>query len=358
MKKTLAGVLLLGAALGAACWAGAAVLASPALAAPATAGTVRASSTPRPVILVGIPGLRWNDVSPSATPALWRLAENGSVGTLVVHTIRSLTCPADGWLTLNAGARASLPHGTSDTCPQPSVVVPPPPAAGSARPPGTPVTADVPSMPSLIRYNRQFHYSPDWGLLTSAAGNSCATAIGPGAALALASPAGRVAGYLPAASAASRSTFARCPLTAVSLGSLPSNSGSGAAAARAAAVRADDQALGRIVADLPAGAITVVFAPGDDAAPHLRLIIVDGPGYTAGLLDSASTRQPGLTQLTDLTPTVLRWRGQPVPAGAVGSQLQRADLGSLPAEIRARTLPRRCTGLRSAGSSPSSSSPK
>ena len=340
MKKSLAGVLLLGAALGAACSADAPVLASsgrasPARAAPATASTVQASSAPRPVVLVGIPGLRWTDVSPSATPALWRLAGDGSVGTLVVHTIRPLTCPADGWLTLNAGARASVPHGTSGTCPQPSVVVPRLPAAGPARPPGMPVTADVPSVPSLIRYNRQFHYSPDWGLLTSAAGNSCAAAIGPGAALALASPAGRVASYLPAAAAASRSAFARCPLTVVSLGALPSNSGSGATAARAAAVRADDQALGRIVADLPPGAITVVFAPGDDAAPHLRLIIVDGPGYIAGLLNSASTRQPGLTQLTDLTPTVLHWRGQPVPAGAVGSQLQRADRGSLPAEIRA-----------------------
>ena len=193
----------------------------------------------------------------------------------------------------------------------------------------------MPSMPALVRYNRQFHYSPDWGLLKSAAGNGCATAIGPGAALALASPAGRVASYLPAVSAASRSTFARCPLTAVSFGALPSNSGSGGSAARAAAVRADDQALGRVVADLPAGAITAVFAPGDDAAPHLRLIIVDGPGYRAGLLDSASTRQPGVTQLTDLTPTVLRWRGQPVPASAVGSQLRRADRGNLPGEIRA-----------------------
>ena len=286
------------------------------------------------MVLVGIPGLRWNDVSPSATPALWRLAGDGSVGTLVVHTIRSLTCPADGWLTLNGGARASVPRGTSGTCSQPGVVVSRPAAAGPGAGLGTPVAAGVPSMPALVRYNRQFHYSPDWGLLKSAAGNGCATAIGPGAALALASPDGSVASYLPAASAASRSAFARCPLTAVSLGALPSSSGSGAAA-RAAAVRADDQALGRIVAELPAGAITVVFAPGDHAAPHLRLIIVDGPGYRAGLLDSASTRQPGITQLTDLTPTVLRWRGQPVPASAVGSQLQRADRGSLPGEIRA-----------------------
>src|ERR1039457_3667228 len=172
MKKTLAGVLLLGAALGAA-WSADAVLASPARASTVSAssasiGQAAATGAPsRPVVLVGIPGLRWTDVSASATPALWRLAEDGSVGTLVVHTIRSLTCPADGWLTLNGGARASVPHGTSDTCSQPGVVVPVPrrTAAGPARAPAAPVPADVPSMPSLVRYNGQFHYNPDWGLL-------------------------------------------------------------------------------------------------------------------------------------------------------------------------------------------------
>ena len=344
----LAGVLL-GAAIGAALSADAAALASPAVASPAmtsTAVTSTAVTSPavtstavtgspsHPVVLVGIPGLRWNDVSAAATPVLWRLAGQGSVGTLVVHTIMSRTCPADGWLTLNAAARASVPHPGSAPCPQPDVVIRQH-AAGSSPAQGTPVAADVPSMPSLVRYNRQFHYSPDWGLLRSAAGaGRCATAVGPGAALALAGAAGNVSGYLPSASTASRSTFARCPLTAVSLGAIPAPPGVGGNAMRAAAVRAADRALGRIIGELPKGATTVVFAPGDDTAPHLRLIIVGGPGYTAGLLDSASTRQPGITQLTDITPTVLHWRGQPVPSSAVGSQLQRADRGSLAAEIR------------------------
>ena len=343
MKKTLAGVLL-GAAIGAALSADAAALASPALASPALASPAMTStaltssavtgSPSHPVVLVGIPGLRWDDVSAAATPVLWRLAGQGSVGTIVVHTIMPRTCPADGWLTLNAAARASVPHRGSAPCPQPDVVIRQL-AAGSAPAQGTRVAADVPSMPSVVRYNRQFHYSPDWGLLRSAAGaGQCATAVGPGAALALAGAAGNVSGYLPSASAASRSTFERCPLTAVSLGAIPAPPGAGGNAMRAAAVRADDRVLGRIIGELPKGATTVVFAPGDDTAPHLRLIVVDGPGYSAGLLDSASTRQPGITQLTDITPTVLHWRGQPVPSSAVGSQLQRADRGSLAAQIR------------------------
>ena len=351
MKKLPAGLALLGAALGVALSAGGAALASTvqagtvqasaaqasaAQADPAQASTRATAPPSHPVVLVGIPGLRWTDVSPAGTPALWRLAGRGSVGSLVVHTIASRTCPADGWLTLNAGARAAVPHQGSGPCPQPLVTSARPAAPGSARRLGSPVPADVPSMPSLVRYNRQFHYSPDWGLLSSAAGKGrCATAIGPGAALALAGPAGQVASYLPSAAAASRSSFTRCPLTVVSLGAIPAPAGSGAAAVRAAAVRADDRALGRIIADLPAGAIAAVFAPGDDSAPHLRLIVVEGPGYAAGLLDTASTREPGLSQLTDLTPAVLRWRGQPVPAGTVGSPVYRADRGSLAAAIRA-----------------------
>ena len=348
MRKLLAGAALLGAVLAPALAANLTAQAASAQAARAQAASAQAASAQasnsratsaspaHPVVLVGIPGLRWSDVSAAETPALWRLAEEGSVGSLVVHTIQSRTCPADGWLTVNSGARAAVPHNGSGPCPQPRVTTAQPAARGSAHAGGTPGPADVPSMPFLVRYNRQFHYSPDWGLLRSAAGKGqCATAIGPGAALALAGPAGQVTSYLPSAAAAIRSSFTRCPLTVVSLGAVPAPSGSGAAAARAAAVRADDQALGRIISDLPAGAIMAVFSPGDDTSPHLRLIAVEGPGYAAGLLDSASTRQPGLSQLTDITPTVLRWRGQPAAPDAVGSPLQRANRGSLPAEIRA-----------------------
>jgi hypothetical protein len=328
VKSFRVAALLLGAALG----TGAATAAS---AAPATAGSGAraAQSLPaaHPVVLVGIPGLRWTDVSASGTPALWRLASAGSVGNLVVHATSSLTCPADGWLTLNAGARAGAPRPHSGQCPALPAVVPDRTASGAK-----PAPADIRQMPALIAYNRQFHYSPDWGLLARAAGpGRCSTAIGPGAALALASPSGRVSGYLPSLSAATRSTFARCPLTAVDLGPVPAASAPGGAQARAAAVRADDRALARIDAELPAGSILVVAAPADDLSPHLRLIVVDGPGYAAGVLNTPSTRQPGLTQVTDVTASVLRWRGQPVPSAAVGTELTRGDRGSLPAQIRA-----------------------
>jgi hypothetical protein len=331
VKRFRVAALLLGAALG----AGVATAASADAATAGGAATAAraAQSPPRahPVVLVGIPGLRWSDVSAAGTPALWRLASAGSVGNLVVHATSSMTCPADGWLTLNAGARAGAPRPHSGQCPALPAVVPGHTPSGA-----TPAPAVIRQMPALIAYNRQFHYSPDWGLLARAAGpGRCSTAIGPGAALALASPSGRVSGYLPSLSAATRSTFARCPLTAVDLGLVPAASAPGGAQARTAAVRADDRALARIDAELPAGSILVVAAPADDLSPHLRLIVVDGPGYAAGVLNTSSTRQPGLTQVTDVTASVLHWRGQPVPSAAVGADLTRGDRGSLTAQIRA-----------------------
>ena len=298
-----------------------------AVARPASAGV---GATPRRVVLIGIAGLRWSDVSAAATPALWRLAQEGSVGSLVVSGIATHTCPADGWLTLNGAARAAAPRTAAGSCaPLPDVFTQATAANG-----GSPVPAQVPRMPSIASYNAQFHYNPQWGLLGAAAGpGRCATAVGPGAALALTNKTGQVNSYLPAATGLTRQDLARCPLTVVDLGALSSSAGS-AASARAAQVRADDREIGRLSAELPPAAILVVTAPGDDSAAHLRLIIVSGPGYRSGLLAAASTRQPGMAVITDLTPSVLHWRAQPVPSAVVGSPLTRASRASLATAVR------------------------
>ena len=95
-----------------------------------------------------------------------------------------------------------------------------------------------------------------------------------------------------------------------------------------------DSELARIVADLPAGSTLLVTAPGATTKPpHLQLALVSGPGYRARLLNAASTRQPGLVVLTDLTPTVLGWLGGTMPADAVGAQITRGDRGSLAATV-------------------------
>jgi hypothetical protein len=298
------------------------------LAAVRPAGPASASPAPSAprghVIVVGLSGLRWSDVSPSATPALWRLAGQGSVGDLVDYAVLPLTCPADAWLTLNAGARAKTDHDNATCGAYPQVI-----AAGRG--------ARVPGLPALESYNEQFHNDPHWGLLARAAsvgGNSCATAVGPGGALALAGQDGRVASYLPSPAQVTGAVLARCPLTVVDLGALRP-------AGRAGALASADAQLARILADAPAGATVLVTAPGAAGKPpHLQLALVSGPGYQAGLLDSASTRQPGLVVLTDLNTTVLGWlggTGSVAPAGAVGAELTRGGRASLGSAIEAMT---------------------
>jgi hypothetical protein len=279
---------------------------------PADARTPAAAPA-RHVVVVGLSGLRWNDVSPTGTPTLWRLAGQGSVGSLVDHAVQALSCPADGWLTLNGGARAQSDHSGAGCGTFPAVD---PAGAG----------ATVPALPALITYNRQFHNDPSWGLLGRAAG--CTTAVGPGAALALADPSGHVASYLPSPSDLSAAVLSRCPLTVVDLGNLGYTE-------RTSALAAADAQLRRLVAELPPDTTLLVTAPGSvTEPPHLQVALVDGAGYQAGLLESSSTRQPGLVVLTDVTPTVLGWLGHTVASGLVGAQLTRGDRGPLDAVTR------------------------
>ena len=291
----------------------------------AVATPARAAEPPpraQHVVVVGLSGLRWSDVSATKTPNLWRLAGQGSVGNLVDYAVLPLTCPADGWLTLNAGARAQSDH-TNAACG----------AFPAVRPAGAGAT--VPGLPALETYNHRFHNNPDWGLLSGQT-PGCATAAGPGAALALADRAGHVASYLPGPDQVTAAVLARCPLTVVDLGTL-------GFAERARQLATADAQLATIAAALPADTTLLVTAPGAPSKPpHLQLALADGPGYSSGLLNAVSTRQPGLVVLTDLTPTVLGWLGAPesastVPPQTVGAHLTRGDRGSLAATVQALT---------------------
>jgi hypothetical protein len=105
------------------------------------------------------------------------------------------------------------------------------------------------------------------------------------------------------------------------------------------ALAAADTELKHLLAELPAATTLLITAPGATTRPpHLQLTLVDGTGYQAGLLESASTRQRGLVVLTDLTPTVLGWLGHRPPSGLVGAQLTRGSRApSLSATVRGLT---------------------
>jgi hypothetical protein len=271
----------------------------------------RAADNQGQVVLVGVGGLGWADVSPTTTPTLWRLLSDSSAAALSVRTVQLFSCPADGWLTINAGVRATVP----------------PPATGQrggcadmtplARADGS---ADLPdSWAQLEGYNAQFSYGPQVGLLSAAvARRGCATAVGPGAAIALADQRGHVRRYAPTLAQAD---LTACPLTVIDLGSLPMPPGSD----RVSAIQAIDAQLGQLVAAAPQARLLIAGISDRSSRPHLQLLMADGDADQAGWLTASSTRHDGLVQLTDLTPTILADLGVDTPPQAVGSVLARAS---------------------------------
>jgi hypothetical protein len=326
VKRIGAGLLLGGIT-------GLALLAFGAAGSAADASQLNSEAQTRHVIVIGIGGLRWSDISDTQTPAIWQLAESGSVGSLVTTTVHTTTCPDDAWLTLNAGTRAAVSPANSRCLPV--RVTTEPGSAGFER-------ASIRGLKEIAQANKSTGYQPRWGTLgarssqSSPSKSQCSTAIGPGAGLALADGTGNVDRYLPAPPTEPASwtpVLAGCPLTVVDLGSLPPSP-----ARRAAAVAADDRQLEAIASTAPDGSIVMVAGMGDSASthggPHLRTIVIDGPGYRSGQLTSAATRQPGVVTITDLTPSIYGWLGRQAPTGLVGSPITSIARGPLPDAVK------------------------
>ncbi|HEX6870636.1 MAG TPA: hypothetical protein VF163_06025, partial [Micromonosporaceae bacterium] len=337
-------------------------------------GTAEARGRASSVLVAGSAGLRWADLSPTVTPTLWRLASQGSVGSLAARTASKRACPADGWLTLGAGNSAewggvntAVPGGPSPGTAGPGTAGPGTAGPGTAGPgtagpgtagpgtagPGTanPSTASpstagpasptipgpspaarlgvtgadcqdrtanvarsdalgarIPEQLQVAAHNRALNWGAQPGALAESV--RCTLAVGPGAAVAAARPAGRVDRYLPTLPANAPAHLRRCPLTIVELPAV-----TGAGASRAAAAARLDAALTVLVSARPENSLLLVAGLADPAEPsHLQVAIADGPGYAGGWLTSASTDRAGYLQLVDLAPTVLSAFGQPAPA--------------------------------------------
>jgi hypothetical protein len=313
------------------------------------------SDRPPGVVLVGVPGLAWTDVTPEDMPTLHSLAGTDAAASLTVRTIRSRTCTVDGWLTLGAGKRAidledTTGNGEPDRfCRE----APEPVRAGDGM--------AVPGWDELTERQADQGYGTELGLLgvRLAEAGVCATAAGPGAAMALADESGRVASYRPDVSDLTSETISACPVTVVDLGGLPvrpapdgdavgADDADGVAnddlrervlaQRRAAAAEIDRQitALAAIVPDdvalLVAGVADSAAATSIPAADEplliapsgLRVAIAAGPmpsgdAYGPNWLSSRSTRWTGLVQLTDIAATLADFAGLDDPsAGTVG----------------------------------------
>ncbi|MBC7373023.1 MAG: hypothetical protein H7323_03430 [Frankiales bacterium] len=222
------------------------------------------------VVVVGIAGLRWDDLGP-ATPTLNRLALTGAVGSLSVKARPAVSCASDGWLTLGAGTRADSFLSRPGRC-----------RAGLA------VGRDA------LARNAD---TPDGARLGALGEAVDIETVGPGAQLATGGR-GR----------------AGAPVLLVDAGVLD-------AVDRAAGLAIADAAVARVLAALPAGADLLVVGVSEgvgESRASLHVALATGPSFPRGALRSASTRRAPYVQLVDVAPTVLSTLGRPVPQVMIG----------------------------------------
>lgn len=267
--------------------------------APARAATPAAAPASGPVVVVGVPDLRWEDLDPTRTPALWQLAGRSSIGAMTDQSGEGDTRQAAGWLVLGTGSRA---------------------VAGV--PPTTlPDPADPAELAALRQANSAARFRAQVGALGDAlhrAGRTVA-AVGPGAVLGGMTAGGRV-------DQQEATLGARLPRADAVIVGLPQlyDAGRHDPAATASALTAVDAAVAQIVQQLPSGASLLLsgVSDGPDGGAPLHVAMASGPAFGSGRLTSPSTGRDGVVQLIDIAPTVLWLLGAPAPSAMLGVHWQ------------------------------------
>lgn len=317
------------------------------------------------VLVVGVPGLVWNDVTAAATPELWGLSQRSPLAALSVRAARGTTCVLDGWATLGAGNRARYPGPEEGLPPVPLPQVPLPEEDDQApeRAPDAEQApeADEPPLDTSLAYcglqeraaevalgdpestvlrtaqdRGTARYGAEPGALGAAVG--CAVVSGRAAMLAVAAPGVEVTRVdsRPSDPAALAKILTGCPLSLVTLNQLTFAGEPGMEKTddgtepepRARALTAIDRSLGRLLAaidELPGDTLLLVagISEVNDGRPQLHVGIASGPGFTdAGWLTSASTGRAPFAQLIDLAPTALRALGADIPASMNGQPMR------------------------------------
>ena len=271
----------------------------------AGARPMTATAVPR-VLVIGVPGLRWEDVTPGGMPAVSAFCRRAAVGALSVKAAALPTRATAGWLTLGAGNRVTGVPPSSPTAP------------------GGPGT----TLRRARLANAHLSYGAQVGALGTAlraAGRTTRAVGGAGAELAIA----------PAGQDATRSA----DLVVVSQEGLYGASGS----ARPRAAAAVDRAIGPLLTAAPTvpgrSTLLVGVSDGLTGGPHLHVAAAVGPGLPAGSLVSASTRRPPYVQLIDVAPTILAVLGVPEPASMVGTPWRTAHAAGPDSVASARPPP-------------------
>ncbi len=276
-----------------------------------------AVATDRPLVVVGTTGVTWEDVAELRTPTLNALLTDGAGAAGVAQpTGAASRCTAGGWLALSAGQLTEVASGRAADGTWECPTAQPVPAGDGAR---------VDGWDDLVALQQGSGYQARLGVLgdtfARAGRAACATAVGPGAALALADADGDVARYRELADATTADGDAYdCPVTVVDAGdatappadpTLPPEERTAVRdalrAERLAAVDATvDAVLDRVPARTTVLVVDVTGTPG--GRPVLGTALVrpssDGPEQ-ARYLTSAATRTDGVARVLDVPATIL-----------------------------------------------------
>lgn len=252
-------------------------------AASAPASDAASASRPAPVVVLATNNLTWADLQEqashegagqdsgsagvgSAADHLLAFAQRGEPMNLSVRTPADRTCPADAWLTLGRGKRASAIEASA-SCAGPTTAIP--------------------------------RSTP----LVGALGQDVSVqAVGPGTQLATGAPGGSATRPTPVAPSVADALATDADLTMIDTAS--------AASTDAERIAALDEALRTVQEQSRPGTRIIVASLADDEAPGPQMAVLpagtrSARGTSKGLVVGDSTHRPGLAQLTDLTPTLV-----------------------------------------------------
>lgn len=309
------------------------------------APSTTSSTDPQRVVYVGVAGLSWPDITAEGMPALYEMAGSEAAGSLTVRTVSNRTCVVDGWLTVSSGRRATDLSDTDGDGEFDRFCRQPPEPAPAQDGPGV----VVPGWDLLLEQQDENSYNAEIGLLGDrlAEVGVCATAIGPGAALALADSTGRVPAYHQFSGEIDGGLLAECPITVVDLGGLPNPAPRGsdevtvqaALDTRQQVAAGIDRLIANLAEQLPSDTALMIAGLADSVATPVPLPeepspippaglraalasgpVADGGSFGPNWLSSSSTLWPGLVQLTDVAPTLLAYAGVEDPAQGVAGR--------------------------------------
>jgi hypothetical protein len=275
-----------------------------------------ATSANEGAVSINVSGFSFEDLDPRTTPHLWVMMKSAQIGTITPRSVRSTSCPVDGWLGLGSGRRAA--DEPRDQC----------------REPAPPMDGWVADWDVYAQVARGDNYDASLGSLAEAVLDI--RAYGAGAAIAAATPSGHVDNWSPVGShlgADVAKSAGDGELTLVDLGNT---------AADGYSLKKLDAQVGDILEStgwmndeqpnrIEQGRTPVVFssiADGSHEGSSMQATMMLRPGQPAGLLTSSSTRQPGLVQVPDLAPTLVQLSGAEEMADAAGAPMTVGSEGT------------------------------